>query len=156
MEVVIVMVVAGFILTSSSVFMKTNVESYVMIKNNKESLQSGRIGINRMIAEMNRIVASTDIDWGYGNLIQFDLTNWTNIEYTYSSSEQALMREGVVLVSGVTSFSLLYFNNVGNPIYSFSDKRTDIWSIYVTMIVGDGDQQFEFSSYVHPRNFKYN
>ncbi len=152
MEVVIVMVVAGLILASSSTFMKTNVESYVMIKNSKESLQSGRIGFNRLIAELNRIERSLDIDWGYSGSVQFSIgVAWTGIEYAYSSG--ALKRESVVLVSGVTSFSLQYFNRSGDELYSFASRRSDIWSIRITMVMGEGDQQFTFRSYIHPRNF---
>lgn len=156
-EVVIVMVVAGLILASSSTFMRTNVESYVTIQNIKESTQTGRIGFNRLMAELNRVMASNQIDFGYNNMIQFDILtptiNMTNILYDYSSSERVLKRQNVVFVSNVNSFNIEYFDNVENPIYSFSTRRTDIWSIRVTMEVGDGDQQLAFSGYVHPRNF---
>ena len=149
-EFVVVTVVTGLIVVTTVPFFKIGVESYLRIRAGKDIQQMGRIGFNRMIAEMKLIEASLDIDYGYSNSIRFDIPNQNNINYDFESG--ALAREGEILVQGVQSFQLTYFRADGSQKSSGFWYDSDVWRVHIEMEVGDGDNNMVFKGQVSPRN----
>lgn len=153
-ELAIILVVVGVIITAVLPFFKTNVKSYVTVTTTKDAVQSARIGFNRMMNELKRLESSLDIDFGQTDEIQFDLSHQSDINYTYGSLQ--LTREGEVLIEDVQTFEFKFYTEDGTqktcPFYYDSD----VWRIEVTMAVGDGVDNVEFRGQVSPRNIHFN
>ena len=152
-EIIITIVVAGIVMVSALPFLKITVNSYVGIKAQKDLMQSARIGFNRMIADMNDIEASIQIDYGYTNAIQFDLSGDDDINYRFSDGE--LQRKTQKLVAGVQSLVFRYYREDGVQKGTPFSYDSDVWRIQIEMNVGTGDSQMVFRGSVSPRNIHY-
>jgi len=157
MEIVIVIVVVGVISATLIPFLKINISAYLSVRSGKDLIQSTRIGIERMIAEMRTIPKADDIDFGLPDEIQFDTPSYANINYELYSG--AIVRsEGLFgtmskVIVGVKSFNLTYYDEAGNVISPFYWPRSDIRRIKIDITVGDDTHNYELSTQISPRNF---
>ena len=160
LEVIVTLVATAIISTAIAPFLKTQAESYVNARNGKEVIQSSRIGLKRMVAELEEVPSWIDIDFGNSTQIQFDTPTQTNIRYTYNSTYKELRRgigrEGDTHVYGVQSFRIRYYNKTDSQISSFSSPRSDVWKIQIEMTVGDGSTNYELRTRVTPKGFYFN
>jgi len=156
-ELIVVMIAMGVLTVSVTPFIRTQIKAYINARNGKDFLQAARIGMSRMMAEMRLIQSPGDIDYGYSDEIQFDISYGNNITYSYSSNAQQLSRENEKLVIGVKSFLIEYFDEHGNKLSTpiiFSSVN-NIRRIRVTMVVGNDNHEFVLREQVAPRSFYY-
>ena len=151
MELIVVIVVTGIIIVTTLPFFKIGVQSYVSVRSGKDMMQSARIGLNRMMAEMRLIESSGYIDYGYSDEIQFDLPGENNITYVFSDGQ--IFRESKILVDGVRSFTIRYYKADGSQKATPFWWENDIWRISVEMEVGDDESQMILTGQVSPRKF---
>lgn len=157
MELVIVIVVVGVISVTLLPFFRININSYLTVRAGKDLMQSSRIGLERMLAELGTVPASSDIDFGLSDEIQFDTPMYSNVNYEFRDG--ALVRsEGLFggvskVVIGVKSFQISFYDEAGTQIPSFYWPRNDIRRIQLEMTVGDDDRDYELCTQIAPRNF---
>ncbi len=152
-ELVVGIAVAGIVMAAVLPFFRANVGSYIRVRAGKDMMQSARIGFNRMLAEMNEITSSIEIDYGYSTQIQFDTPDENNINYAYTSGQ--LKREGVRLVNGVRSFQITYYLENGSVKGTPFSSDSDVWRIRIQMEVGDDQNKMLLRAEVSPRNIHY-
>lgn len=160
LELIVALVATAIISAVIAPFIRVQIASYVKVRNGKEVVQSSRIGMRRMIAELQQIPVSTQIDRSESTRIQFDTPNQTNIRYTYNSTYKELRRginaEGDTHVYGVQSFLLRYYDKNNNDIGTSTGIRSNIWKIQIDMTVGDGTDNYQIRTHVSPQAFHYN
>jgi len=149
-ELVVVIVITGILAVTALPFFKVGVDSYIRTRAGKDILQSARIGLNRMMAEMKMIDASQDIDLGYNSQIQFDLPSTSNITYRFQNGR--LERNGKKLVEYVQNFVIRYYKQDGSQRSTPFASVSDVWRIQVEMEVGDGTTDLVLTAQVSPRN----
>jgi len=117
----------------------------------KNVVQSARIGMEMLAADIRRITASSQIISADSTSLSFLDSN--SEEVTYSYSEGVLHRNGHNLVDGLSSFSFVYYDDAGNqlsvPVYDVSQ----IWMIRFGLEGRVNDQLFSFQLSVAPRTF---
>jgi hypothetical protein len=106
-----------------------------------------------MMAELNELESSIQIDSGTETSIQFDLPVDTDIIYAYTNG--ALQRKGVLLVKAVTSMSFTYYLEDGTQKATPFAYDSDVWRIQVEMTVGDASSQMTYRGSTSPRNLHY-
>lgn len=155
MELVIVLLTSSMILAATLPLFKVQTRSYVDTRQGKKLLQETRIGFNRLVAELQQIPASAEIDWGRSNAIQFDLPDkgLYNIEYEIDSG--SLKRVNTRLVDGVQRFSLHYFRADGSEISTPFYNSDEVWRIQVELAAGSSEKQVVLRSQISPRNFHF-
>jgi len=155
MELVIVLLTSSIILAATLPLFKVQTQSYVDTREGKKLLQEARIGFNRLVAELQQIPASTEIDWATSSGIQFDLPDQGLWNIDYQVDQGSLERVNTRLVDGVKSFGLRYYRADGselNPPFSFSDE---VWRIQIELKAGNDEHQVVLRSQVSPRNFHF-
>lgn len=152
-ELVIVLVVTGIVLITTMPFFKASVKSYVNIRAGKTLQQAARIAFNRFLAELKLIESSLDIDYGYENEIRFDLPSQSNINYRLNGG--ILERMGKKLIDGVQTFQLRYFRENGSEKSPGFSYDSDIWRIYVKLVVGDEITALILEGNITPRNIHF-
>jgi type II secretory pathway pseudopilin PulG len=152
-EMVLIVVVAGIVIASVLPFTRISIQSYVGIKAQKDIMQSARIGFNRMIAEMNEIESSIQIDSGTETSIQFDLPVQNDIIYSFTNG--TLQRQGVLLVRGVQKLAFRYFLEDGTQKVTPFGYDSDVWRIQIEMVVGNEETHMVYRGSISPRNLHY-
>ncbi|MCD6116314.1 prepilin-type N-terminal cleavage/methylation domain-containing protein [bacterium] len=157
MELVVVIVVIGIISATLLPFLKANINAYLSVRSGKDLIQSTRIGIERMIAEIRTVQSSNDIDFGLADDIQFDTPSYSNIEYQLNSGaikrSEGLFGTMSKVIVGVKNFNITYYDEAGSVISPFYWPRNDIRRVKIDITVGDDSHSYELSTQISPRNF---
>ena len=160
-EIIIVVVVTGIIIMAINPLLKTNLLSYVTVKNGKNNLETARLGFNRMISELRRLQDPLNIRFNTSTGMEFDgmfyrddVIATKTIVYTYDPSAGVVTRsEGYAgtstLIDNVTSFQIEYLDKDGNAVAT----QADIWRLRVSLTMGSGSSSAEFVQEIHPKAF---
>jgi prepilin-type N-terminal cleavage/methylation domain-containing protein len=154
-ELVIVTVVSGILLMAAVPFFKLNVDSYVEIKAKKDMMQSARMAFSRMMAELHRIEDSLDISNGDVSQITFDVPDDGLGFITYELSGNEILRQGQKFLGPVNNFILKYYGDDGTEKWTPFQYHSDVWRVYVEVVVGEGSSNLSLRGLVSPRNFHY-
>ena len=154
-ELVIVTVVSGILLMAAVPFFKLNVDSYVEIKTKKDMMQSGRMAFSRMMAELHRIENSLDISNGDVSQITFDVPDDGLGFITYELSGNEILRQGQKFLGPVDNFIIRYFKEDRTEKWTPFQYHSDVWLMYVEVVVGEGSSSLSLRGLVSPRNFHY-
>jgi len=152
-EMAIVLVVTGILISASAPFFRMNVDSYIQVRNGKDVLQSARIAFNRMMAEMHRIENSLNITRGSSSSIRF----WLGLQYVkYELDDNYLLRDGERFIDQVQGFTISYYRDDGTLKNTPFWWDSDVWRIQIELIVGDESNNYLLRGQVSPRNIHYN
>jgi len=150
MELVIVLVVTGFLVVSITPFFRISIRSYMGTRLGKETLEASRIAFNRMISELKRIQTLNEIYYGSSTRIEFQYPDENGDEqytiYDYSSGNRWI-------IEGVTSFRITYYKSDGNSFTPYYNTE-NIWRIKVEMTVGSKDYvgaEYKLVQEIHPK-----
>lgn len=157
-EMVVAIVAIGIIITVLVPFFKVNIDSYVNVQNGKMTMQSARIGLDRMMSEMNEVANPWQYDYTTSTRVQFTNQDGNYISYQYQ--DQVLERREsffggswVSLVENVQSFQIRYYRNDGSSFTPNFFTQDEIWRISVEMAVGDGVSNITLKDQISPRMF---
>jgi prepilin-type N-terminal cleavage/methylation domain-containing protein len=172
-ELVVVMSIIGIVLASITPMIRVSAKSYAAATGGKELMQTARIGMNRMHAELRCCPEPGAILWAYEDNIAFDADvdgmYRSGLCYAYDSDTGTLMRgEGAYwlltpiipaaepMVLGVQEFTIKYFNKLGVDIGEPGVNGADVWRMEIRMVVGDNTQgSIEIVKNIMPRKFLY-
>jgi prepilin-type N-terminal cleavage/methylation domain-containing protein len=148
-EMVIALTAAAILVGSVAPFFRVNLKSYMAVRFAKDSLESARIGFNRMVSEMRRLQEVNDINAATSTSFDFFYLKPDNslvtVKYSYDNSTGQVQRTygGVKsrLIEGVSDFSFTYYKADGT---AFSPGTlTDIWRVKIKTVIGpDADHRY--------------
>jgi len=149
-EAAVSLVLLSFFALSILMFIKPTVELWVLQIFQQGPAIEGRLGLMRMVREINQVENRTSISTA--NASTFTFTRFTETggteTVTYTTSSGNLTRNGVVLAKGVSGFSFQYFNkDNGTPA-----ANADIRRVQTTFTVAAGGRTATLRSQAHPRN----
>lgn len=159
MELVIVLVVTGFLVVSITPFFRISIRSYMGTRLGKETLEASRIAFNRMISELKRIQTVNEIYYGSSTRIEFEYPDENGVMqetvYDYSSGNRWIWRDNNSnpFIEGVTSFRITYYRSNGNS-FTPGVNTENIWRIKVEMTVGSKDYvgaEYKLVQEIHPK-----
>ena len=151
-EMAIVLVVTGILITASAPFFRLNVDSYIQVRNGKDIMQSGRIGFNRMIAELHRIEDPLDIVYASSSSVQFIVGPDLIVYELYNNY---LLRNDERFIDQVQGFAIYYYRDDGTLKSTPFSYDSNVWRIRIELVVGDENNNFLLRGQVSPRNVHY-
>ena len=138
----------------------------------RDATQSARFAVDRMTREIRNVRDKKCIQAATSTAFTFvDMGNNT-VTFSWAGAGAPLMRNGNILVDGVSNFSLTYYDNsytaaappppnvIGAPTTCASPNTcltscasTNIWSVSIDLTTQVGGQTTQFRSQVHPISF---
>ncbi len=157
-EMAITIAAIGIIITVLVPFFKVNLQSYIQVQHGKILVQSARIGLHRMMSEMNEVVNPWSFDYTTSSGVQFTNQDGNYISYRFQDEvlqrrESLFAGSWVSLIEGVQSFAISYYRNDGTSFSPNFFTQDEIWRIEVEMAVGDGTSNFQLKDQISPRMF---
>jgi prepilin-type N-terminal cleavage/methylation domain-containing protein len=156
-ELVIVIVVSAILIVATLPLFRSSISAFVTTKDVKQKLQSARIAIARLTAELQRVESGQDIISGTATDITFwapDLGLSTNLAYTFS--ENTIYRNGTKFIDNVNSVSIKYYEDDGTEKTPPVMYDSSIWRIEIVIGITVGNKVMYLNSQVSPRNIHYN
>jgi prepilin-type N-terminal cleavage/methylation domain-containing protein len=141
-EMVIALTAAAVLVGAVAPFFRVNLKSYMAVRFAKDSLESARIGFNRMVSEMRRLQDPNDFNSATSTSLDFDYLKvdgtLATVRFFYNSSDGQIRRTygGVTsrLIEGVSNFSFTYYKADGTTFTP--GALTDIWRVKVSTTIG--------------------
>ncbi|NQT26113.1 prepilin-type N-terminal cleavage/methylation domain-containing protein [candidate division KSB1 bacterium] len=164
MEMVVTMVALSIIMLPVSKLVNVSVVGYTTIRNYGFVVESARIGMNIMMAELRSIETQTDISDGSTTSITLDDPASTNFtEYAFDSDNEMILfnkgytilgfpftNESYPLVIFVKDFEMTYYDRSDNEI---TVPSANLWRIQIKMVVGDDASEYALYNQVFPRQW---
>ncbi len=173
-EMVIVLVVTGILVTALAPVLDINLNSYMTVRAGKESLEASRIAFNRMISEMRRIQTNNDIiyisrglltrTWSMEFQYLDENGNYKRAEYGFSPSNLWIWRDtpdtpSSRFIEGVTAFTITCYKSDGTVLspnlLGYIDE-SQVWRIGITITLGSKDEigvEYTLTQEIHPKAF---
>jgi len=151
-EMAIVIVVTGILITAAAPFFRLNVDSYIQVRNGKDIIQSGRIGFNRMMVELHRIEDPLDISYASSSSIHFIVGSELIV---YELYDNVLLRNDKRFIDQVHGFTVYYYRDDGMLKSTPFAYDSNVWRIQIELTVGDETNNFLLRGQVSPRNVHY-
>jgi len=151
-ELIVVLMASSVLIVATLPFMRTNINSYIQIRNAKDGMSMARIGMNAMVAALRSM---SNFERGESDGIVFDTkiggvyeNNW---QYWYSDDDETLFKDQgsslppltysntSPLIVGVTDFRLRYFDASGTQMSTpvTSSATLNVRRIEVLVSVSD-------------------
>lgn len=166
-ELVIVLVVMGILVTVLAPALDVNLKSYMTVRAGKESLEASRIAFNRMMSELRRIETNNDIldihkglftkEW----YIQFNYPDENDIDqtvsYRFNISKLWLLRNNSRFIEGVTNFTITCYKRDGSvlsPNFLGYIDESQVWRIRIQVTLGSKDEigaEYTLIQEIHPK-----
>ncbi len=144
---VLVSILAGFI--SKIIFYEVN--TYEMIADRKDELQSSRYAFHVMTRDIRQILKPDSLLYASADSITFADVDTTMISYKYQNSE--IVRNGDLLVDGLTDFYFRYFDDAGIALSTPVADPNDIRVVELNLENTVHSQIIDAQIKVTPRNF---
>ena len=156
-ELVMVIVVAGILAGSSSMFIKETIDLWRFLSFRSEVVSQERMALMRMGRETRQIKNKASIAAAEVARFGFHDSNENDIEYQFASGNLT-RKSGVnptdILVSNVSSLTFTYYDvNSQVLVNPTLTPETNIRRILITLTVGAGLQSKTLKMQVYPRNF---
>jgi prepilin-type N-terminal cleavage/methylation domain-containing protein len=151
-EMVIALTATAVLIGAVAPFFRVNLKSYMAVRFAKDTLESARIGFNRMVSEMRRLQDTNDFNSASSTSLDFDYLRvdgtLATVRYYYNSGDGQVRRTygGVTsrLIEGVSDFSFTYYKADGT---SFTPGAlTDIWRVKIKTVIGP-DEAHRYTLY---------
>lgn len=172
-EMVIVLVLMGILVTALAPVLDINLNSYMTVRAGKESLEASRIAFNRMISELKRIQTNNDILYicvkglltktcSMGFQFVDENGNYKVVEYGFSPSNFWIWRDtpdasSSRFIEGVTDFTIECYNSSGSKLspdlLGYVDE-SKVWRIRITITLGSEEEigaEYTLTQEIHPK-----
>lgn len=151
-ELVIVITIVGILASVASMYIKETIDLWRFISFRNEVVAQARISLSRIGRELRQIKDNYSVYNATSSYISFQDVNNSTISYSFSSPN--LLRNSDTLASGVTNFTLTYYDEdnllISSP--ALYPVRTDIERINIHLEVSSGTQSKALELEVYPRN----
>jgi len=144
---VLMSILAGFV--SKIIFYEIN--TYEMIVDRKDELQSSRYAFHVMTRDIRQVLSPESIFHASGDSLTFNDIDTTMVSYKYQNSQ--ILRNGDLLVDGVSDFYFYYFDDAGNPLDDPVGDPTEIRVLELNLSNTVHSQVINSKIKVTPRNF---
>jgi prepilin-type N-terminal cleavage/methylation domain-containing protein len=154
-EMVITVVITGIILGGLIIPIKGIIDMWDFWSFRSEIVSQGRIAAMRMVREIRQVKNETAIFIADRSHIQFNDTNNQTIDYSLNGSN--LTRNNNVLASGISNFTLAYYNTTNvqlAPLPLNATNRSAIYMIGFGLTIVSGNQNKTLETRVYPRNLQ--
>jgi len=155
-ELIVVLMASSVLIVATLPFLRTNIASYINIRNAKDGASMARIGLNTMVAALRSM---TSFEEGESDGIRFDTyigssaeSNW---QFWFSEDDRCIFKDQgsdlppwtysrtSPLIVEVSEFRLRYFDEDGTeistPISGWSSAREDVRRIEILVSLADPD-----------------
>jgi len=151
-ELVIVMLLTAILGLFLATAISNGVDAWYFVMDKNELMTQTPYSLNRIARELRQIKDLKSVYAASSNSITFTDTN--SVSITYNLSSNTVYRNSNVLIDGVTSFSLLYYDANGNIIASpvVNPANTNIRRIKVSITTQKGSNSLSMETIVRPRN----
>ncbi|MBU1998244.1 MAG: prepilin-type N-terminal cleavage/methylation domain-containing protein [Candidatus Omnitrophica bacterium] len=151
-ELVMTMSIVGILVSASMLYIKQIIDLWDFMSFRNEIVAPGMMAITRMSREIRQINNSTSVL--NANSTRFRFTDVNNVTTDYYFSSLNLMRNNDILASGVSNFTLTYYNLTNQPIANplINPQATDIKRIKIRLNMFFGNQNKTLETQVFPRN----
>ena len=150
-ELIVVMVLISILAGFISKIIYYEINTYEMIADRKDELQSSRYAFHVMTRDIRQIIRPDSILHASGDSLTFDDVDLTRISYKYQNS--LIRRNGDLLVDGVSNFYFYYYDDAGIALSSPVADPTDIRVIELNLSNTVHSQVINSKIKVTPRNF---
>ncbi len=150
-ELVLVMVLVAILSGFISKIIYYEINTYEMIADRKDELQSSRYAFHVMTRDIRQVLNPESIFHASVDSLTFDDVDTTMISYKYQNNE--ILRNGDLLVDGVSNFYFYYFDDAGNPLADPVPDPTEIRVIELNLSNTVHSQVINSKIKVTPRNF---
>jgi len=162
-ELVMTMVLMGIVALVVANALSTGVTAFFTTDNRKESLDQGRIALDRMAKEIRNLRDSDDVNASSATQFCFTDTEGVQINYSYAGTNlrratgNCTAGSGATLSANITSFSFDYIRADGTVDASFVDTdpdnpATDTKKIRITLTSTASGESVSLETEVWPRN----
>ena len=131
-EMIIVMVITGIIVSMASVFLISGYKSYISGENATTLNNQATLAMARMVKELQQAVSFTAIN---ATNVSFTTSEGSNISYSWTNP--TLTRTGIAaqpLNTHMTSFALTYYQSN----FTTTATLTAVTAITISMIISNG------------------
>lgn len=146
-EMVIVIVVMSIVATMVGTFMASAIHAYTGGRDANEVMGRGQFALERMKRELRELRSPADVTTWTATQFSFVDIYGQNIDYSFSGAQ--LLRNGQVMVDGITASGFSYLQADGQTLPAAS---TDIRIIGFSFSVAVGDYQQHAAATVLARN----
>ena len=150
-ELILVMVLVAILSGFISKIIYYEINTYEMIADRKDELQSSRYAFHVMTRDIRQVLNPESIFHASVDSLTFDDVDTTMISYKYQNNE--ILRNGDLLVDGVSNFYFYYFDDAGNPLADPVPDPTEIRVIELNLSNTVHSQVINSKIKVTPRNF---
>ncbi len=150
-ELILVMVLISILAGFVSKIIYYEINTYEMIADRKDELQSSRYAFHVMTRDIRQVLNPESIFHASGDSLTFDDIDTTTISYKYQNSQ--ILRNGDLLVDGVSDFYFYYFDDAGNPLADPVADPTEIRVLELNLTNTVHSQVINSKIKVTPRNF---
>ena len=151
-ELVMTISIVGILVSASMFYIKQVIDLWDFMSFRNEIVSPGMMALTRMSREIRQVNNSTAVL--NANSTRFRFTDVNNVIIDYSFSSPNLIRNNDTLASGVSNFTLTYYNLTNQPIANplVSPQVTDIRLIKIRLNIFSGNQNKTLQTQVYPRN----
>ena len=150
-EVIIVMVLVGILSGFISKIIYYEINTYEMIADRKDELQSSRYAFHRIIRDIRHIMTPDTILHASSDSLSFHDVDDILIVYKYKNNE--IFRNGDILVDGLTNFYFTYYDDANIALSSPVTDPSEIMVIELHLSNTVHSQIINSQIKVTPRNF---
>jgi len=150
-ELVLVMVLVAILSGFISKIIYYEINTYEMIADRKDELQSSRYAFHVMTRDLRQIMRPDSIFHASADSLRFDDIDDIMISYKYQNNE--ILRNGDLLVDGLSNFYFTYYDDAGNALDVPVTDPTEIRVIELYLSNTVRNQTINSQIKVTPRNF---
>ena len=150
-ELVLVMVLVAILSGFISKIIYYEINTYEMIADRKDELQNSRYAFHVMTRDIRQVLNPESIFHASVDSLRFNDVDTTMISYKYQNS--LILRNGDLLVDGVSSFYFYYYDDAGIALSSPVADPTEIRVIELNLSNTVHSQVINSKIKVTPRNF---
>ncbi|MBI1819565.1 MAG: hypothetical protein HY202_08920 [Nitrospirae bacterium] len=147
-ELVIVIVLIGFIAMTASLLIGEAAKTYQKEDNYSAALNQGRLALERMAREIRMIKNQSAITTCTATRLDFTDIQGNAMTYNYNGTTTLTDGENT-LADNLSSFSFAYKDSSGNP----TAVCSSIWNITLNITPIQGGETLPLQITVHPRGF---
>lgn len=150
LELMIVSIIVILLTTAFLPFFKMNVKAYTRVRGGKDIVQSARIVMSRMSAQISRIQNVNDIITAGSSEFRFYDPDGNQVRYQLDGDQ--LEEGGMMILDNVSSIYFTYYDRSGNTTTTIGN----VWRIKVSLTSMVQDTGYmTFTTQIFPRNFGY-
>ena len=150
-ELILVMVLIGILSGVISKIIYYEINTYEMIADRKDELQSSRYAFHVMTRDLRQIMRPDSIFHASADSLRFDDIDDIMISYKYQNNE--ILRNGDLLVDGLTNFYFTYYDDANIALSSPVTDPSEIMVIELHLSNTVHSQVINSKIKVTPRNF---